>query len=593
MKKSLIYAVIGGGITAVLAVILLSNPLTLNHPPDVTVSPLKNVLAGPKVTLTLDKASDQDGDLLTYNWTQLSGEQVLLFNSNTSNPNFAISPSATNRTLSFQVNVSDGKVTKPAIVNVLIAANKPPVADAGKDQTVNKDDRVVLDGSGSSDPENTQLIYSWVQTGGQEVQISNVSAARPNFIAPSLSDQKTLTFELTVNDGIVDSKPSSVKITVKPDKQPVADAGPDQTVKKGETATLSGLGSSDPDKDKLTYQWTQTSGPDVKLSDPKAAKTTFVAPSFPDDRVLAFQLVVSDGTLDSKPAAVKITVKANRPPVADAGKDQTVGEQDQVTLDGTGSSDPDKDKLTYQWTQTSGPDVKLSDPKAIKPTFKAPLVDSDKVLTFQLVVNDGTDDSKPAAVKITVKASKPPVADAGADRDITGGTTITLDGSKSSDPAGKKLTYLWKQTSGPTVKLSDPKAIKPTFLAPSREKTDIVLIFQLVVNNGDSNSTASTVKLTIPANKAPIADAGKDQTAVARSRVNLDGSASKDPNGDKISYSWRQVSGPPAALVGETNAKPYFIAPDVARQQVLVFELTVSDGDLTDKNTVQITVNVK
>lgn len=102
----------------------------------------------------------------------------------------------------------------------------------------------------------------------------------------------------------------------------------------------------------------------------------------------------------------------NNRPTANAGKDQTVACGDVVQLDGSASSDADKDELTYKWTQVAGPPVKLSDEKAVKPTFTAPDVNQPAVLTFQLIINDAADvfkscptpnsESGPDTINITV-----------------------------------------------------------------------------------------------------------------------------------------------------------------------------------------------
>ncbi len=94
----------------------------------------------------------------------------------------------------------------------------------------------------------------------------------------------------------------------------------------------------------------------------------------------------------------------NRRPIADAGPDQTKNEGSLVTLDGTASSDPDGDPLTYTWTQTGGTFVTLSDHHSATPTFTAPQEPShsQETLPFQLVVDDGLATSAPDEVVITV-----------------------------------------------------------------------------------------------------------------------------------------------------------------------------------------------
>jgi hypothetical protein len=94
----------------------------------------------------------------------------------------------------------------------------------------------------------------------------------------------------------------------------------------------------------------------------------------------------------------------NQPPVANAGLDQTVVINTPVTLNGSGSSDPEGQTITYAWTQTGGPAVTLIGPATVNPTF-IPI--DPGVYTFSLVVNDGTDDSAPDDVVVTVNPPAP------------------------------------------------------------------------------------------------------------------------------------------------------------------------------------------
>ena len=182
--------------------------------------------------------------------------------------------------------------------------------------------------------------------------------------------------------------------------KPTADAGERQSVQTGEQVQLDGSGSSDPDGDDLTYAWQQTGGPDV------GGPWSVVSPTFtaPDSAtVLTFTLTVTDtGGLsddDTLTVTVNASIPDNHTPTADAGERQSVQTGEQVQLDGSGSSDPDGDDLTYAWQQTGGPDV--GGPwSAISPTFTAP--DSATVLTFTLTVTDtgGLSDSDSISILV-------------------------------------------------------------------------------------------------------------------------------------------------------------------------------------------------
>ena len=76
-----------------------------------------------------------------------------------------------------------------------------------------------------------------------------------------------------------------------------------------------------------------------------------------------------------------------------------------MTLNGSGSSDPDGDALSYQWQQINGSGVQLLNPQSVSPSFTAPTgLTQDLLLSFQLTVSDGQLSST-ATVNVTVKAS--------------------------------------------------------------------------------------------------------------------------------------------------------------------------------------------
>ena len=251
---------------------------------------------------------------------------------------------------------------------------------------------------------------------------------------------------------------------------PSANAGSAQSVVTGTTVTLDGSGSSDADRDPLTYAWTLTgkpAGSGATLSDSTSAKPTFTADR---DGVYVASLIVNDSKVGSAPATVSITAAtANAAPIANAGSAQSVATGATVTLDGSGSSDANHDPLTYAWTLTgkpAGSGATLSDSTSAKPTFTA---DRDGVYVASLIVNDGKVGSAPATVSITAAtANAAPIANAGSAQSVATGATVTLDGSGSSDANHDPLTYAWTLTSKPAgsaATLSSSTSSKPTFTA--------------------------------------------------------------------------------------------------------------------------------
>ncbi|NDF35007.1 MAG: hypothetical protein EB154_03935 [Nitrosopumilaceae archaeon] len=120
------------------------------------------------------------------------------------------------------------------------------------------------------DPDDDSLTISWKQVGGEEVELTpSNTVAEPTFKAPEVENGKVkiLSFELTVTDPYGEVDTDIVKVNILPRNQPpTADAGPDQSVEKGDEVTLDGSGT-DPDGDALTYRWTQIDGPIVELDD--------------------------------------------------------------------------------------------------------------------------------------------------------------------------------------------------------------------------------------------------------------------------------------------------------------------------------------
>ena len=99
------------------------------------------------------------------------------------------------------------------------------------------------------------------------------------------------------------------------------------------------------------------------------------------------------------------------------------------------------------------------------------------------------------------------------------------------------------------------------------------------------------VDSVLTTNHPPIANAGADQTiTLPTNTINLDGSASTDPDNNITSYSWTKISGPSSFNIANASGSQTQVTNLV--QGVYLFELKVTDaGGLFSKDTVQITVN--
>ncbi|MEM8814250.1 MAG: PKD domain-containing protein [Pseudomonadota bacterium] len=266
---------------------------------------------------------------------------------------------------------------------------------------------------------------------------------------------------------------------------------------------------------------------------------------------------------------------SNRAPIANGGADIAVAVAQVVTLDGSASSDPDGDSLSYAWSLIETPmgsSAVLDNPAAVRPSLTIDLAGTYRA---ELVVSDGQLSSAPDLIEIKTTNS-PPVADAGPDQTVFVNTVVTLDAGGSTDVDGDFLVYQWQLIDAPAGSaaiLSDVNALMPTLTIDLPER----YVAELRVNDGMADSDPDTVMIDT-LNSAPVADAGSDQTVKLGDMVQLDGSASGDVDNDPLTFQWSLTDLPPGstAMLSDPSAvDPVFV---VDRPGTYTASLVVNDG---------------
>lgn len=592
-----------------------------NRPPVADAGPDQNIGEGMTAVLDGSGSSDPDGDLITYVWTFAAVPDLSLIDDSdlvdaaTPMPSFTPDAPGLYR---LALVVNDGLVDSLSdeVVIDVAPANVPPNANAGPDQMASTADTVSLDGSASEDPDAgpQPLAYSWrftaVPAGSAlgDADLAGANSATPTF-DPDVEGSYSL--ELTVDDGeATDSDTVSVEVA-DPNVPPNAQAGEDASVLLGESVLLDGTASDDPDAGPaaLAFAWQFVSLPsESSLSDVDLSGADTATPSFVPDVEGAYvlQLTVNDGEAsDSDNVMIEVTT-LNTPPVADAGADQNVATGALVTLDGTGSFDPDGDLISYLWRFESVPagsalgDGDLTGAQTAMPSF-SPDVAGTYLVALVVMDEEFTSDPDTALV-VAMTPNIAPNADAGPSPiNARLGDRIVLDGSASEDPdAGPEpLSYEWTLVSAPIASTLTSDDLETADQALAAITPDVGGSYGLALRVFDGlDEDFDGVEIVVQVNTPPNAEAGPEQSLLLGSDAQLDGSASNDPDAGPapLAYAWRFVSLPDgsaltnADIVDPATATPRF-TPDIVG--IYVLELEVDDGEANDFDNTTVVVNAE
>ena len=370
-----------------------------------------------------------------------------------------------------------------------------PTAEAGSNQTVIEGQSVTLDGSGSFDPDGAIVSYLWEQTTGTSVSF-NATAVKPSFTAPpSSGTSETLGFTLTVTDDSGAMASDTVTVTVQPQGAAYAfsdDFSVDSRAQYLVTPTWVQGGNPQFLYDAGGQRLQVVTGDNVGLQFEKAL------PTASDSGVLGLDFLPTKKYPNGGELHVRLRQDANN-------------YYEIISTDGYGPGRVDKvvngqavDSAAFATGYNQNISYHLSvgfTPESVRVEAFGQVItltgNSAGILVGTIEVELRQQSAYFDNISFTNEVGPvAPTAEAGSNQTVIEGQSVTLDGSGSFDPDGAIVSYLWEQTTGTSVSFN-ATAVKPSFTAPPSSGTSETLGFTLTVTDDSGAMASDTVTVTV------------------------------------------------------------------------------------------------
>ena len=558
-----------------------------NKPPvaTFTVSPGTEVTHKQVVTFDASASTDPDKNdvkILTYEWDFKDGTKI---------------PKGTMKvvTHAFETDgkyqvwlyVYDAKVMSAFSKNISVTNQPPKIvsfypADNVSVIETNSQDFVV---NVTDTPNDDTPIYQW-SVDNQEIQGEN---SKTFSYLPTYEDAGAHNVTIRVNDGKGGIIYKTWSVTVINKNQPpvintyspIAD---EVTLAELSAQTFS-VTASDPDSDPLTYGWYM----DNKVITGQTVTSFNYQPDYNAAGFHVLMALVSDGQGGTVNRSWNVTItNTNRAPIITATNPvaihQNMNETDSKKFQIT-AMDPDSDPMTYSWTLDT---IDISGTSGNNYTYVPTLQDAgDHVLS--VTVSDGKGGTNSTEWHITVgNLNQPP--------QITGFTPATNPTVAenaylnftvtASDPDGDAMTYQWSLNgTNLTGKTAATFEFHPDYsMGDPSQKTHTVKVYVKDTTNGIVEHAWTATVTNV--DRAPVAHASVNMSKPGIGLdIKLDASASTDPDGDTLSFTWNFGDGTP-------NQGGKIVTHTYVKVGLFNATVTVSDGTLSSQSQVQVDVNI-
>ncbi len=547
---------------------------------------------------------DTTGTALTYEWnlTKKPATSTLT--------DASLSPNDKNATVSFTPDVVGVYTLTLAVKDqddywsettayadlTVVKPNEPPVADAGPDQAVYTGDLVTLNASGSYDNDGVVMAWQWNASPGNPatVFLQNATLPEAGFQAPAVGGVYTFTLKVR-DDNMTWSDEDEVAVTVQetPNTRPVAAAPTDFQTIVNRLVRLNASASYDPDGTIVAWDWNCTNKPALPINGADAEEATFT-PVLPG--LYAFSLIVQDDDgAWSAEAFVNVTVVedvSNVPPIARiagaAVQTRYVG--DNVTVNGSTSSDEDGTIVEYVWNCTSHPTLAFVGQNTTEISFK-PLDPADYVFTLAVLDDNATWSLHEATV--TIRVVRPPTNALPIAR-VSGplppnrpNVRVYLDGSESYDPDGRVVAFRWTCLSHPTLPF-EGQGTYAVFFTPD-DVGDYTFTLEVQDDVGDWSTNLASFTVPVKVNERPTAVVSGPSQGVPGQNVTISAATSTDSDGQVVAWKW-EITDPAGYAMWNATEEEMTFKPNAARAYKVT--LTVQDNEGAWSEAVEYTVSV-
>ncbi|MBF0522956.1 MAG: PKD domain-containing protein [Candidatus Omnitrophica bacterium] len=492
-----------------LFLMIFSFLIIFHHPTTVCADPITSSRCN-EFTFDGSGSYDPDNEKISYFWDFGDGQtstEAIADHTYEKPGDYAVTLTITDNT---------GQACSSAVSTNTVRANIPPHATFSGPDMICINQPASFDASASYDILRQKLDYKWDFGDGTKDQGDKV-------VTKTYTKGGKYKIALTIDDNMETvCSAKTVEKTILVNEPPIADAGEKEILKcvsdeKDLVVNFDGSNSRDVNNDELSYTWYFGDG---NKSD--GVKTSY---KYPDVGNYDAKLVVKDNTNIGCGTSVDfVTVRLNRAPKADAGSDIAACPDETIDFDGTNSFVYKKGTVSAKWAFGDGQSVEgLKTMHAYSKPGKY-----QATLSLDNELNSMCPPSKDTRI-ITINAR--PTVDIKAPKSVCSSKEVFFDASSAIDPDGDDLEFYWSFGDG-TVLRSGPK------VSHIYEQGGDYRVTVIVDDKQGTSCSTATAKVNVKINTPPVADAGPNTVCCVGKEAVFNASASTDPDGDKLFFTW-------------------------------------------------------